>query len=393
MNRLAIVTTHPIQYHAPWFRALALCPELAIHVFFCHRASPSQQADAGFGVPFEWDTPLLEGYPHSFLINVAKHPATGHFSGLDTPEIREVIANNRYHAVLVNGWHYKSAWQAIWACRRTRTPVMVRGDSHLHSPRGALKLAAKNLLYRTFIPRLNACLAVGTWSKEYYLNYGARQERVFLVPHVIDEEFFERQRARWEPERNELRRHWGLEESATVFLFAGKFIKKKRPLDFVRAIRAAALRDTRIWGLMVGDGPLRTECEAFVAEHGTPVCFVGFLNQSEIVRAYVASDALVLPSDETWGLVVNEAMMCHRPAFVSDAVGAGADLVLRGKTGDIFGLGDVDALSELMTRYAIDISKLRQMGQCARARLGGYSVSTAVGGVIEAIHTVTTGSR
>ena len=29
-SRLAIVATHPIQYHAPWFRALATRPELVI---------------------------------------------------------------------------------------------------------------------------------------------------------------------------------------------------------------------------------------------------------------------------------------------------------------------------------------------------------------------------
>jgi len=37
-------------------------------------------------------------------------------------------------------------------------------------------------------------------------------------------------------------------------------------------------------------------------------------------RYLAAADALVLPSDagETWGLVVNEAMACGRPAIVSD---------------------------------------------------------------------------
>ena len=48
------------------------------------------------------------------------------------------------------------------------------------------------------------------------------------------------------------------------------------------------------------------------AHRKLPVHFTGFLNQSQMVDAYVASDCLVLPSDgrETWGLVVNEAMSC-----------------------------------------------------------------------------------
>ncbi len=56
--------------------------------------------------------------------------------------------------------------------------------------------------------------------------------------------------------------------------------------------------------------------------------FAGFLDQSEISKAYVAADVLVLPSDysETWGLVVNEAMASGLPSVVSDRCGCALDL-------------------------------------------------------------------
>ena len=70
--RLAIVTSHPIQYHAPLFRELARRIDLT--VFFAHRATPIDQANAGFGVEFDWDIDLLSGYEHRFLSNVATSP-------------------------------------------------------------------------------------------------------------------------------------------------------------------------------------------------------------------------------------------------------------------------------------------------------------------------------
>ncbi len=75
--RVAFVTTHPIQYHAPWFRALAAEPRLDFEVLYCHNATSDEQAGAGFGVRFDWDVPLLDGYEHRFLRNVAKprHPS------------------------------------------------------------------------------------------------------------------------------------------------------------------------------------------------------------------------------------------------------------------------------------------------------------------------------
>ncbi len=183
---LAILSTHPIQYHAPWFRGLAAHPDLDVHVYFCHNATPQEQARAGFGVEFDWDVDLLAGYPHSFLKNIANPAGHGRFGGFDTPEIGKIIREQRYDAVLVNGWNYKSAWQAIWAAWQSGVKVMVRGDSHLLTERTAAQRAVKWLVYRRFIPRFDACLAVGQWSREYFLHYGARPERIFSVPHVVD---------------------------------------------------------------------------------------------------------------------------------------------------------------------------------------------------------------
>jgi glycosyltransferase involved in cell wall biosynthesis len=389
-HHVAIVTTHPIQYQAPWFRALAAHPALDLEVFFCHQATPSQQADAGFGVEFDWDVPLLEGYRYRFLKNVAADPSVGHFSGLDTPEIRGIIGEQRFHAVINCGWHRKSYWQSIRACWKTRTPVMVRSDSHLHTERTALKEALKLPAYRLFIPRMDACLAVGRWARDYFLHYGARPDRIFLVPHCIDERWFSGHAARLAPCRPQLRAGWKLPDDAAVFLWAAKFIPKKRPLDFLRALEIAARGGACVHGLMVGDGPLRAESEAFARQHSVPVTFAGFLNQSEIAKSYVACDMLVLCSDggETWGLVVNEAMVCGRPCIVSDKVGCGPDLVTS-ETGAIFPLGDAGRLAALMSKFAAERDCLRTMGGAAARKITEYSTGVAVQGVLEAVHAVT----
>lgn len=385
--RLAVVSTHPIQYHAPWFRELASHPDLSVHVYYCHEATPQEQAQAGFGVAFDWDVPLLEGYPYTFLRNVAKSPGHGRFSGFDTPDIGNVIRRREYDAVLVNGWHYKSAWQAIWAAWRSNIKVLVRGDSHLHSPRSLPLKLTKLLAYRRFIPRFDACLAVGQWSREYFLYYGARPERIFFVPHAVDNQGIAAECRRLDPVRGQLRQQWGLDEKAIVFVFSGKFTAKKRPLDFVMAIDRAARGGVAIQGMMVGDGPLRPHCEEFVRVHGTPIRFTGFLNQSQIVSSYFASDVLVLPSDggETWGLVVNEAMACGRPCIVSNRVGCGPDLVLPEKTGVVFPLGNLPILVASMQELARNPSRIAVMGAHARDRLFSHSIGCAVGGILQSL--------
>lgn len=386
--RVAVVNTHPIQYHTPWFRALARRTDLELTVLYCHKASPRDQAQAGFGVEFEWDVSLLDGYNWEYLANVASKPGTD-FWGTDTPDLPKRILRREFDVVVLNGWHHRSACQAMQACWRSGTAVMGRGDSNLKSPRSLVKLGAKWPFYRFFVSRLQAALPAGLWSREYFLYYGADPSRVFDVPHTVDSERISTQAAAAMQMRGELRRKWNLSEEDAVFVFPGKLIARKRPLDFVQAIAMARARGAKVAGLMVGDGILRAACEAEAANSGAPIRFAGFLNQTEIVQAYVAADALALPSDarETWGLVVNEAMVCGRPSILSDLIGCSPDLIDAGKTGATFPCGDLERFAALLQQYG-DRQTLCAMGEQARQKIAAYTPTSAAAQLAEAVHTV-----
>jgi glycosyltransferase involved in cell wall biosynthesis len=382
-QRLGVLATHPIQYHAPLYRALAECTDL--RVYFAHRQTPQGQADAGFGVAFEWDVPLLDGYDHVFLENTAKEPDVSTFRGCSTPAISRIIEEERFDAFLVSGWYNRSYWQAIRACWRTGTPLFVRGDSQLRTPRSLAKRLAKEAVYRAFIPRFDAYLVVGARARAYYLHYGADPSRMFFAPHFVDNEFFAERASTLRPERADLREGYGLQPTSRVFLFAGKFTSVKRPLDFVEALAALSQRVPGVEGMMVGAGPLGPEVEAAIARTGAPVRTLGFFNQSDMPRAYAAADVLVLPSaTETWGLVVNEAMACGLPAVVSDEVGCAPDLIEEGETGEVYSMGDVNALASAMERALLLISSHR-VSQALAAKTAAYSLEVAAEGVVGAL--------
>ena len=74
--------------------------------------------------------------------------------------------------------------------------------------------------------------------------------------------------------------------------------------------------------------------------------FAGFKNQSELAASYICMDAFVLPSrSETWGLVLNEAMLFGLPVLATKMVGASKDLIEHGKNGYVFDVGDVGELT------------------------------------------------
>jgi glycosyltransferase involved in cell wall biosynthesis len=380
--RLGVLATHPIQYHAPLYRALA--ERLDLEVYFAHEQTAQGQAKAGFGVAFEWDVPLLDGYSYHFLENQAKEPDVSTFWGCSTPEIADVIARERFDAFLVNGWYNRSLWQAMRACWRTRTPLFVRGDSQLRTPRSLPFRIAKEAFYRAFIPRFDGYLVVGQRAREYYEYYGARRDRMFFTPHFIDNAWFRTQAADVDP--GALRAEFGASDDTALLLFVGKFIPKKRPMDLIRAAHRLQDQGQSVHVILVGSGELEDDLRDAANELNVPVYFAGFKNQSELPHYYVGADLLVLPSNggETWGLVVNEAMACGLPAVVSDAVGCGPDLIDPGKTGELYPMGDVNALSLALER-ALRLSKDESSNRLLRAKMEVYSLETALDGVIEAL--------
>ena len=377
--RLAIVSTHPIQYNSSWFQAMQRHPRLDPIVFYCHQATPQDQARAGFGVEFDWDVPLLEGYSYRFLENVAARPGF-HFRGIDTPEIAELVSKGRFHAVLILGWNFKGAWQALRACRSTNTLAMVRSDSQLRGPRSLWKRILKWLPYHMFIPRLDACVAVGTRSREYFLHYGAHPDRVFEVSHSLGTHWFSELPS--QEEKATMRAQAGFTENAVVFIFVGKLEPTKRPLDFLRA--AARLPHSDVEVLLVGDGILRAECQDFCKQVGLDARFLGFVNQSKMIDTYVLGDVLVLPSGgETWGLVVNEAMARGLPGLVSEEVGSAPDMVINGGTGTTFECGNIGSLEEKMRDCLKNQNALAEMGRQARRRAECYQPEGAAQQIVE----------
>ena len=164
-KRIAIFSTHPIQYHSPLYRELATRSDLDLTVYYSHRATAQDQASAGFGVSFEWDIPLLEGYRHEFLENVSSSPNLSTYAGCDTPEVAELVRRERFDAVLVHGWYAKSYRQTMQACWQTKTPLFIRGDSTLLVTTGWWRRLAKMISHRRFVPYFDAYLVVGQRAK------------------------------------------------------------------------------------------------------------------------------------------------------------------------------------------------------------------------------------
>lgn len=352
---LAIVTSHPIQYQAPLWRAL-VAAGVKFEVWFLtpHAVKPSY--DREFGRTFAWDQDLLSGYPHRFL-PVREGWRLDRFRGIRLETAWETLLRERGITHLwVEGWRFSTLWQAVFAAHRVGIKVWLRGESHDLQPEQGLRRYAKRLLLAQLFRRVDRFLCIGTANRRFYLAHGIPESRLASAPYCIDHDSISRVVAKLRPERAELRRRWRVPDNAWCVLFCGKLIPKKRPLDLIAAATQARLPAGRLLHLLfVGDGVLRPDIDAALSDPGAPAAtMAGFLNQSEIPAALVASDCLVLPSDygETWGLVVNEAIAAGLPAIASDRCGCAADLAAPQGSAHVFACGNVPALARSLETVA-----------------------------------------
>lgn len=383
--RLAIISTHPIQYYAPIFQMLARSRTLRPRVFFTwSQTADAAIVDPGFGRTITWDVPLLDGYEFEFVPNEARRPGTHHFWGLRNPGLNAAIDKWDADAVLVFGWNAESHLRALLHFKRRRT-VFFRGDSTLLDTMPGWRAVARRMFLSWVYRHVDVAIAVGSNNRDYYRWCGLPDERISFAPHAIDTQRFAdhdgssaMQAAQW---RSEL----GIPAEARVALFAGKLQPKKDPALLLEAFLRASASGHLVF---VGSGPMESELRAR-AQGRSNVHFMPFQNQQAMPAVYRLADVFVLPSrgpGETWGLAINEAMASRRAVIASNKVGGARDMVKQGVNGWVFASGNcaqlVTALQDALT---CNRETLVAVGEAALLESARWSIEAAAGGIESAV--------
>lgn len=377
-KKLAVVTTHPIQYHVPWLIRLAE-KNIKIKVFYTWEQSALGSVyDPGFGQHIRWDIPLLEGYDYEFVKNTARRPGASHFQGIVNPGLIGKIEAWGPDGLMVIGWNYHSHL----ACLRHfhgRLPIYFRGDSVLlHEKIGWRKLF-RHLFLTWVYQHVDYALYVGSNNKSYYLRHGLSPGQLIFAPQAIDIGRFTEPDAVYQSMADERKRELGIPPDHLTVLFAGKMTTVKNP-SFVLDL-AEACGDLPLSFVLVGDGHLKSGLMQRSAGRSN-IHFLPFQNQSVMPAVYRMGDVYIMPSlSETWGMGVNEAMACGKPVMASEKVGCAVDLVLEDKTGIVFQLGELQKCVNYLRTLNADRQLPGVMGANARDRVKSFSFDHIVDSV------------
>jgi glycosyltransferase involved in cell wall biosynthesis len=225
----------------------------------------------------------------------------------------------------------------------------------------------------------------GSLALEHIEHYGARRERAIVFPLTIDVAAFARRADSLRSERESIRAELGFAPGTVVALQVGRLVPVKAADILIRAVAAATVPL-----LLVGDGPEERRLRALAEAIGASVTFTGLLEDDDLIRMYVAADVFVLASRrETWGVVVNEAMAAGLPLVVSDQVGAGHDLVVAGRNGDVVPADDVEALTTALRDLATDAARRERYGRASKEAISDWGYEKSVESFLDLVTTVT----
>lgn len=384
---LAVIETHPVQYHAPVYRALQQRFGVPVTAIYGSDFSVAGYRDPEFGVSFAWDNDLLSGYSTEFLSRVASGGAS-RYEQVTARGLSGVLQALRPEAALILGYSPRFHRVAWFEALRAGCRVLFRGETNDEArSRGWLKSQARRTALKLAYQSCDRLLYIGERSRQHFLGLGISPDRLVFSPYCVDTSPFQCGEPARAEVRDATRERLSIGPRDRLLLFAGKLSERKGVDLIVRAVRRLPqpARDGIVIGFL-GDGQLRDRLASDANED--PVVrarFLGFQNQHALSAFYHAADVLLLPSrsSETWGLVVNEALHHGIPCLVSDRVGCAADLVRPGTTGEICTADSVEALSAAIDR-ALSLCDRRDVRDACRDAVSRYTVDEAAAGIAAA---------
>lgn len=237
----------------------------------------------------------------------------------------------KYDTIIFNGYTGLSFLMLFVLNLWYSKSIGIDSDTQYREPVGLFKRWGKRIyLSIVFGNKHTYGLAGGNYThKDLFCKFGMAQERILLMPMVVDNVHFDNKKYKQKP------------TDIMCFVYVGRLIECKN-IDFmIRSFLAYHQKYANSELHIVGKGAFGEVLKKKYESYGS-VFFDGPKYGDDLLNVYRQNHVLILPSTyEPWGLVVNEAMAAGMPVLVSNEVGAHYDLVDGNDTGFVF-----DAYSE-----------------------------------------------
>jgi glycosyltransferase involved in cell wall biosynthesis len=185
-------------------------------------------------------------------------------------------------------------------------------------------------------------------------------------------------------DRAEARRLLGVPLGMHVVGTVGRLDFQKAPEIFIEAL--ARMRRSDVFGVWVGDGPLRPKMEKLVDRQGLAEHFAFLGDRADVSRLLPGFDVFAMASRyEGLPCAIVEAMGASLPV-VATAVNAVPNIVIPGETGLLVPPARSDLLCNAISHLVDHPNVGERMGRAGRSSLGSDMTPSALGTILDSTY-------
>lgn len=191
-------------------------------------------------------------------------------------------------------------------------------------------------------------------------------KNICILPNCVDTELF-----RPGPRNSTLRQSLHITDNQLVVAHASNLKSVKRAHDIVASAASCLQTNPNLLYLIIGDGPCLKDLQDDSRRYGIEDHFryTGWVDRDEMPDLLRLADIAVMPSSvEGLAMAYLEAMASGLVIIASDIASA-REVIIDGKTGFTFPVGDVEALSRVTLHLAADTDLRQLVGRRARAHM------------------------
>jgi len=242
-----------------------------------------------------------------------------------------------------------------WAKQNHIPYVMTsNGTLHRHEKKIGIKWLWDQLISGQIPHGARRCIAVSRADVARHIQAGIPVERVQQIPNGLDLGEFDPL-----PERGTFRARIGAQPHEKIVAYLGQISPRKGVNHLVEAFADNALPNTR---LVIGGNDMGALSEVLAkVGDNAPIHFTGLLEGRERLALLADADVLVYAStEEVFGLVPFEGLLCGAPVVVGDDCGCG-ELIAEAGAGLLVRHGDISGLRARIQTLLNDAVAARAM--------------------------------
>ena len=270
-------------------------------------------------------------------------------------------------AIISVGWADRSYQRLLIFANHENIPCIVVSDSIIKTEKNKRRFFFKEILKKIVLKGYSSAFVAGKESRDYLINLGFKDKRIFHPWDVVDNDFFEKFNLK--SKKSEYK----------YFLCVSRFLERKNLFNLIKSF-SSYQKAGGTWGLkIIGSGNLHLKLINYANNKNIEKFeIINWLQINDLVHYYKRASAFILPSYfDNWGLVVNEAISSGLPCIVSQNCGCALDLIKNNESGFIFNPNINFELQNCMIKVEnLTNDEQLRMVSLARTNLKNYDLDT-----------------